>query len=48
MTDVYDYLRLLFARVVNPLVWTCGREIRAYTIEQIVENYSHCPFRRDC
>jgi excinuclease ABC subunit A len=37
LTDIYDYLRLLFARVGQPLCVTCGREIIAHTIEQIVD-----------
>ena len=43
MTDVYDYLRLLFARVGQPTCVDCGREIKAYTIEQIVEELRALP-----
>ncbi len=43
MTDVYDYLRLLFARVGEPTCVACGREIRAYTIEQIVDELLALP-----
>ncbi len=35
LTDIYDFLRLLFARVGQPLCVNCGREINAQTIEQI-------------
>lgn len=35
LTEIYDYLRLLFARVGQPTCVECGREISAQTIEQI-------------
>ena len=35
LSDIYDFLRLLFARVGQPLCVTCGRAINAQTIEQI-------------
>ena len=35
LSDIYDFLRLLFARVGQPLCVNCGREINAQTIEQI-------------
>jgi excinuclease ABC subunit A len=37
LTEIYDYLRLLFARVGKPCCYQCGREISAETIEQIVD-----------
>ncbi len=37
ITEIYDYLRLLFARVGKPHCYKCGREISAETIEQIVD-----------
>jgi excinuclease ABC subunit A len=43
MTDVYDYLRLLFARVGQPTCVDCGREIKAYTIEQAVDELRALP-----
>ena len=36
-TEIYDYLRLLFARVGNPHCPICGREISRMSVEQIVE-----------
>src|SRR3954469_10675360 len=36
-TEIYDYLRLLFARVGHPHCPICGREISRMSIEQIVE-----------
>ncbi|OGE64775.1 excinuclease ABC subunit A [Candidatus Daviesbacteria bacterium RIFCSPLOWO2_02_FULL_36_7] len=35
-TEIYDYLRLLFARVGHPHCPVCGREISKMSVEQIV------------
>jgi excinuclease ABC subunit A len=37
VTEIYDYLRLLFARVGRPHCPRCGLEIRPQTTEQIVD-----------
>lgn len=37
VTEVYDYLRLLFARIGHPHCPVCGREISHQTLDQIVE-----------
>lgn len=37
ITEIYDYLRLLFARIGHPHCPNCGREISRQTIDQIVE-----------
>src|SRR4051812_15514875 len=37
VTEVYDYLRLLFARVGHPHCPKCGEEIGAQSIEQILD-----------
>jgi excinuclease ABC subunit A len=37
VTEIYDYLRLLFARVGHPHCPQCGREITMQTVEQIVD-----------
>jgi len=37
VTEVYDYLRLLFARVGHPHCPKCGREIARQTVQQIVD-----------
>lgn len=37
VTEVYDYLRLLFARVGHPFCPQCGREIERQTVQQIVD-----------
>lgn len=38
VTEVYDYLRLLFARVGHPHCPVCGREISQQTLDQITES----------
>ncbi|MBI4097954.1 MAG: excinuclease ABC subunit UvrA [Candidatus Levybacteria bacterium] len=37
VTEIYDYLRLLFARIGHPHCPNCGREISSLTAEQITE-----------
>lgn len=37
VTEIYDYLRLLFARVGHPHCPICGREISHQTLDQIVD-----------
>jgi excinuclease ABC subunit A len=37
-TEIYDYFRLLFARVGTPHCWVCGREITSQHSTQIVES----------
>ncbi len=36
-TEIYDYLRVLFARAGTPHCWECGREIAAQSPSQIIE-----------
>jgi excinuclease ABC subunit A len=43
MTEIYDYLRLLFARVGTPHCHQCGREISQQTIRQIQERILSLP-----
>lgn len=38
ITEVYDYLRLLFARVGIPHCPKCGKEIKASTIDDVIED----------
>lgn len=38
ITEIYDYMRLLFARVGHPHCPNCGREISTQTIDQIIEH----------
>lgn len=37
VTEIYDYLRLLFARIGTPHCHQCGREVGAQTAEQMVD-----------
>lgn len=43
VTEVYDYLRLLFARAGTPHCPTCGRSVMPQSAEQIVDNVLHMP-----
>jgi excinuclease ABC subunit A len=43
VTETYDYLRLLFARVGHPHCPKCGREISGQSAEQIVEHVLKLP-----
>ena len=37
ITEIYDYLRLLYARVGHPSCPNCGREVASQTVDQIVK-----------
>lgn len=43
VTEVYDYLRLLFARVGHPHCPRCGREISRQTVQQITDSILGLP-----
>ena len=43
VTEIYDYLRLLWARVGTPHCPKCGREIRQQTVDQIVDQVLTLP-----
>jgi excinuclease ABC subunit A len=43
VTEIYDYLRLLWARVGVPHCPNCGKEIRQQTIDQIVDQVMALP-----
>ena len=43
VTEVYDYLRLLFARIGRMHCPVCGREIARQTVEQIVDQLYELP-----
>jgi len=43
VTEIYDYLRLLYARVGTPHCYNCGREISTQTSEQIVDSIMELP-----
>jgi len=36
-SEIYDYLRLLFARVGKPTCYRCDRSIRSHTVQEIVD-----------
>lgn len=38
VTEIYDYLRLLYARIGVPHCPQCGREIHAQSVEQMIEH----------
>lgn len=38
VTEIYDYLRLLYARIGRPYCPVCGKEITAYAQDQIVDS----------
>ena len=37
VTEIYDYLRLLFARTGHPYCYKCGRPVERQTVQQIVD-----------
>src|SRR5512145_2570979 len=43
VTEIYDYLRLLYARVGRPACWKCGREIASQGAEQITDRVAALP-----
>ena len=43
VTEIYDYLRLLWARVGVPHCPKCGREIRRQTVDQIIDQIMALP-----
>ena len=45
VTEIYDYLRLLWARCGTPHCPKCGREIRRQSVDQIVDQIMQLPER---
>ena len=43
VTEIYDYLRLLYARVGTPHCPECGKEIRSQSVDQIVDTLLRYP-----
>ena len=43
VTEIYDYLRLLWARVGTPHCPKCGKEIKQQTIDQIIDQVMALP-----
>jgi excinuclease ABC subunit A len=43
VTEIYDYLRLLFARVGRPFCYNCGKAIASQTVSQMVDQLMALP-----
>ena len=43
VTEIYDYLRLLYARVGTPYCYQCGREIKAQSVQEITDQVLALP-----
>src|SRR5438034_1994842 len=43
VTEIYDYLRLLYARIGHPHCPNCGREVSRQTVQQIVDAVLNLP-----
>lgn len=43
VTEIYDYLRLMYARIGVPHCPVCGREIKQQTVDQIVDKLMELP-----
>ena len=43
VTEIYDYLRLLFARVGRPVCYQCGKGIAAQTVSQMIDQIMALP-----
>jgi len=43
VTEIYDYLRLLFARIGKPHCYNCGKPIQRQTVQQIVDQVTCLP-----
>ncbi len=43
VTEVADYLRLLYASIGHPVCYSCGREIAAQTVQQVVDRLAALP-----
>ncbi len=45
VTEIYDYLRLMYARIGIPHCPVCGREIKQQTVDEIVDKVLELPER---
>jgi len=43
VTEVYDYMRVLFARAGTPHCYNCGREVKQQSAQQIIEQVAGLP-----
>ena len=38
VTEIHDYLRLLYAHIGQPHCWKCGKEVKKQSVQQIVDS----------
>jgi excinuclease ABC subunit A len=43
ITEIYDFLRLLFSKTGKPICYNCGRPISSQTVDQMAEQISALP-----
>ncbi|MBN1114565.1 MAG: ABC-ATPase UvrA, partial [Oligoflexia bacterium] len=43
VTDIYNYLRLLYARVGRPFCYSCGKPVKGSSVDSIAAHYSAVP-----
>ncbi len=43
MTDIWDFMRVLFARCGKPVCYVCGAPVRSYTVQQITDELEALP-----
>jgi len=43
VTEIYDYLRLLYSRIAKPFCWKCGEPIRSQSPQQISDHILSSP-----
>jgi excinuclease ABC subunit A len=43
VTEIYDYLRLLFARIGTQFCYSCGRKVQRQSVDQIIESILEYP-----
>ncbi|MFQ6604321.1 MAG: excinuclease ABC subunit UvrA [Fidelibacterota bacterium] len=41
VTEIHDYLRLMYAHIGKPYCWICGKPIERQTVQQIVDTVLH-------
>lgn len=42
-TEIYDYLRVLYARLGQPYCYSCGREISSQTVQEMIDRIMRLP-----
>jgi excinuclease ABC subunit A len=43
VTEIYDYLRLLYSRIAKPFCWNCGKPIKSQSPQQISDHILSSP-----